>query len=193
MDVRSAAEALDEVERLRRETRRQSRAGVEQLWLPLILFGGLVLLTPAIEALFGGRAVRIYWAVAGPAGTILCGWYYRKRELQIGLEVPALPYLLVSVGIVVGSLVLGWIGGITDSQLAWVGPPLVVCAGYAIFAWLDRSAGLAILAAALTAVTLGLYASPLDEQTASLAGTITFGGVFVGTGLLFLWRRAREA
>lgn len=193
MDVRTAAETLDDVDRLRHQTRRQSRGGAEQMWLPLVLFGTLVLLTPVIEALLGGRAVGIYWAVVGPSGAILCGWYYRQRELRVGLEVPPLPYLFVSAGIVIGSLVLGWIGGLTDSALAWVGPPLVVSAGYLIFAWLDRSPGLAVFATGLAALILALYVSPLDEETAGVAGTLAFGGVFVVSGLYFLSRRGGQA
>jgi hypothetical protein len=193
MDARSAAETLQEVDHLRRQTRRQSRTGAEQLWLPLVLFGALVLVTPVVEAAWGGRAVGIYWAVAAPAGALLCGRYYRKREHRVGLEIPALPYLLVSAGIVLGSLALGWIGGLADSQLAWVGPPLVVSAGYLIFAWLDRSAVLAVFAAALAAVVLGLYVSPIDDETAGVAATLSFGGIFLLAGLFLLGKRGHQA
>ncbi len=192
MQAPEAAEALREVERLRFKARRRSRGGPEQLWLPLILFGALILATPAVEAEFGGRALGIYWAVAAPVGAVLCGWYYRQRERRVGLELPPMPYMLVSAGIVVGSLVLGWIGGVTDSQLAWVGPPLVVCVGYLIFAWLDRSAGLAVFATALAAVVLGLYVSPIDEETAGVVATLLFGGAFVLGGLFSLGRSVRQ-
>ena len=192
MQARDAAETLDQVDRLRREAHRRSRGSPDQLWLPFMLFGALVLATPVVEAMWGGRSVGIYWAVAGPLGAILCGWYYRLRERRVGLEVPALPYVLVSAGIVVGSMILGWVGGVSGSSLAWMGPLLIVSAGYVIFAWLDRSSALALLAIALAAVVIALYVSPLDDQTASVTAALTFGGVLLATGLFFLVRGSRE-
>lgn len=122
----------------------------------------------------------------------MCGWYYRRRELNMGLEVPPLPYVVVSAAIVVGALALGWIGGASGSELAWMGPLLIVSGGYVLFAWLDRRPFLGALAAALAVVVVALATSGLEADTASLVATLTYGGVLVATGFFLLARAKRE-
>ena len=192
MDPQEAALTIDRIEELRRETRRKSRGGPEDLWVPILLFGVLMLFTPLIKRTAGGPAVGIYWALVGPLGAMVCGWYYRRRELNMGLEVPPLPYVVVSAAIVVGALALGWIGGASGSELAWMGPLLIVSGGYVLFAWLDRRPFLGALAIALAVVVVALATSGLEADTASLVATLTYGGVLLATGFFLLARAKRE-
>lgn len=77
MDPQEAALTIDRIEELRRETRRKSRGGPEDLWVPILLFGVLMLFTRSLSALledrrsaFTGRLSGRWerWCVAGTTG-----------------------------------------------------------------------------------------------------------------------------
>lgn len=73
--ARQAAEALDEIARLRGRTRRS--LGVP--WFPLVCFGVLTMLCAPLIAGAGPAALIPLWLVAGAAGMLLIRRYYRRR------------------------------------------------------------------------------------------------------------------
>lgn len=193
MEARDAVATYKEIERVRREARQRGRGELRDLWLPFVLYGTLLLATPLVEELVGGAGVGIYWMIAGPSGAAICGWYYHGRELRIGLEQNAAPYVAVAIAIIVGASLLGWIGGEVGTELAWAGPLLVVSAGYVAFSWLDRRIALAVAPIILAGIVVGLWVSGIDPDTAGDISTVAYGGVFIATGLVFRLQGSRQA
>ena len=182
MQPQLAADTLQQVERVRRRT----RSDLSSFWFPLVLFGALTLVGAAVVGLAGTRALGAYWALAGPAGSVVTGYYYWRRERRLGVEGPALPYVVTAVAMVVGALLAGGLGSASGSELAAAsGPNLVVAAGLLMFSWLERSAALAALAGGLAALTLALAASGVAPRQVVLVLALAFGTAAIGTGLFY--------
>ncbi len=118
-----------------------------------------------------GGAIAVFWAIGGPVGGALVGWYYRSRELRLGLRRSATPYVLTAVGILVGAFLLP---AVTGGDLQEVVSVFAVAAGYLVFAWLDRSPTLAALAVGLAAVPVAVLAGGFEHPgaiTAAVTGT----------------------
>lgn len=162
-----AADVLRHVESVRRQARRQ----LDHFWFPLVVFGALTLASAPVQWLWSGPTVAVFWAVAGPLGGALVGWYYRSRELRLGIGHSATPYVLTAVGILLGAFILP---ALTTGDLQEVVSVFAVAAGYLVFAWLDRSvtlASLAVLLAAVAVVVLVLGVAHPGAVTAAVAGT----------------------
>lgn len=181
VQVREAADTLAEVALLQR----RARTDLTSLWFPLTLFGALTLSGGVVALLAGAHALGSYWAVAGPLGGIATGVHSWRRERELGLEGPALPYVLTGAAILLGCFVTGGLGAASARYVvAAAGPPLVVAAGLLMFAWLERSRVLAVLASGLAAVCLGLVAAGLDAQAISVVAALVSGAGLLATGLL---------
>jgi hypothetical protein len=173
---------LSEIGRLRRRT----RADLQGIWFPLVLFGALSMASALVALRFGGVPLGLFWVVAAPAGSAVTAVYYRRRARRIGLEAPATPYVITAAVLVLGAFLTGGLGGALGvATVSALGPPLCVSAGYLLFARLAHSWGLAAVAIALSALTvaIGIAKMPADQATWSLA--MVYGAVFVGTGLFF--------
>jgi hypothetical protein len=180
MDHHLAAETLEQVQEVRRSTRSDLRA----FWFPLVVFGAVTIVSAAVVAAAGGEALAVYWPVAGTAGGILTGWYYGRREHQLGIEGSATPYIATAVAIMVGAMLAGVLGSQFGSGLAGaVGPSVVVAAGYFVFARLERSTTLAALAGIMLALAVGVAFSGMDADPATIVLGLTTGSASLLTGV----------
>jgi hypothetical protein len=171
-DARDVLRQVESVER-------QTRSVLHAFWFPLIVFGILTLLSAPVQWAWSGATVAAFWAVAGPLGGAAVGWYYRSRELRLGLSVSATPYVITAVGLLAGSFVLPML---TTGRLQEVVSVFAVAAGYLVFAWLDRSRALAGLAIFIAAVPVLVLLSDVDQPGAIAAAVI--GTVVLGTGVV---------
>ncbi len=172
---------LEELERVRRET----RADLQGFWFPLVLFGGLVLLSIPL-LMTDDAAPAVFWAVAGPAGGAAVGWYYHRHELRLGVVRSGLPYVLVTVGLMAGAFLLP---ALTSGRLQEVAAAFAVAAGYLAFAALERSWVVAAVAACMAAVACAALASNVEHP--GLVAWSVIGLVMLGTGIAL--RPARTA
>lgn len=185
---KTAEETLREVERLRHQT----RTGLGAFWFPLVLFGALSLASAAVAPLAGGEALGVYWAIAGPLGGIAISAYYYRRERTIGVQRPAAPYVVTAVGIIVGTFVVSGIASTLGyAAAAAAAPAIVVSVGYVAFAWLERSGGLAAIAAVLAALAAILWASRLDADALAIVLALAYGAVWLATGVAYRLRAPR--
>jgi hypothetical protein len=181
-DRLDSAEILAQVNRLRAQT----SSFLRSFWFPLVLFGTLSIVSAPIPLLWGGPALGVFWAIAGPMGALVVGRYFRNRELATGLEGRQAPYIATVAFIVIGSLLAGAIpGALGAERIAAVGPNLVVAAGLLAFAWLDRSRALAAFSVGLGGLAVWLWTSPLEPEVAAGILGITSGVVFVTVGVVY--------
>src|SRR5262249_39171612 len=116
-DVAAARATVDEVTGLRRRTRRARQA----YWLPLVVFGVLVLgaapfyeLGPAggdglftsdrdesFPGLFAPHHLGAYWVIGTPLAYLASAGFYLWRRRRRGVGTSPLAYALVGVGLVV--------------------------------------------------------------------------------------------
>ncbi|MCA1674079.1 MAG: hypothetical protein LC799_18400, partial [Actinobacteria bacterium] len=173
---------IGEVEELRRRTRGLLRSS----WFPLVVFGPLMLASVPVGLLGGGPAVGVFWAVAGPAGGVAVGVYYRNRALQLGVSRSPLPYAATMAMMMVGAFVLP---ALTAGDLREVVSLFAIAAGFVVFAVLDRDPSLIWLGVALGAVPL-LFLAVAPDAAAPTSSAV-LGAAFLITGLTF--RRAELA
>ena len=171
---------IGEVDRVRRNTR--ARASV--MWFPLLLFGVLTLVSALVIGWYGGQALGPYWMVAGPAGGVATGIVAWRRGSRVGAVVPAGPYLVVAVFILVGASIAGWAGDALGVHLlSAAGPSLVVSFGYLLFARLERSRALTGVAAGLMVATVAMLSTRIAPEPMAATLAVIHGTVFVATGL----------
>ena len=186
MQPQEAAQAFDELQALRAETRTRLR----DLWFPLAVFGTLMLASVPLIVTFGRPSLAPYWIIAAPLGAMAVSHYYRRQAMRVGLEGPYAPYAAVGIGIFVGSMLTGSLGGALGAEVVAVaGPPLVISAGLVAFGWLDRSVGEAVLAVALAIFTLSLVVSAIELERVSILVTLTYGAMWLGAGLFYRRRQ----
>ena len=184
MQPEAVAGTLDQLD----EVKRRTRADLRVFWFPLVLFGGLTLVSAGVIVLFDDRALGVYWPLAGPLGGIATSWYYHRHERSVGVERWAAPHVATAVLIVVGASLAGGVGSATDAPLlAAVGPYLVVAAGYLVFAWLERSTHVAAVALALGGLAAVLGVAGFEAEAAALTLALLGGALLLGTGL---WQRS---
>jgi len=122
----------------------------------------------------------VFWLVAAPAGIVATSIHFRRRELRLGLEGPAAPYVLTGVAMAVAAWLTGALGG--GGDVSTYGPPLAIAAGTLVFAAL-RSVQLAAVAAALFAVAGAVALAGVDSPGPVLA--VSFGAGYLLAGLIF--------
>lgn len=175
-----AVETLRSVETARHETRNTLRA----YWFPLVLFGVLSVVSAPLIAVFGGTVLAVYWPVVGVLGGIATARHYYRREHALGLEGHAVGHVLTAAGVVVGASVVGFTAGSSGNEMAAaVGPMMVVAVGYAMFAWLNRSIALGLLAAGLAVVAVWLWGAGATPDTAAIVLAVAFGVATGGLGV----------
>jgi hypothetical protein len=107
------SEWIDEVGRIRRRTR-TLRQG---FWLPLVLFGGLIMVAaslygqtvagttsrgvmPGARLLAHSEAIALYWLISLPLGYALVGlWYWRRRQSR-GVATSVGPFVAFGLALV---------------------------------------------------------------------------------------------
>ena len=173
--ARQAADALDEVARLRGRTRRS--LGVA--WFPLVCFGALTMLSAPLIAGAAPAALAPLWLVAGAAGMVLTRRHYRRRSRQQGVTgrgrrawiVAAALFPACVLAAVAGSMADGAAGGVLASIA-------VVVAGYFAAGLLQHNS------AAALAVTPGavLAAAFILAGLAPWIAELSFGAAMVAAG-----------
>jgi hypothetical protein len=177
-----------------RSIRERTRITMHAVWFPCLLFGALALLGSAASRRYGGAALGAFWLVAAPVGIVATSLYYRRREHRVGLEGPVLPTLVGVAVIVIGCFATGFGGGALGAPtLSAAGPPLAISAGYLIFAWIYRSAVVAVMALALAGLDVRLILAGATPDTVATVMSAAFGLAFVGIGVGELARsRSRQ-
>lgn len=177
---RQAAEALGDLARLRRRTRRS--LGVP--WFPMVCFGALTMFSAPLVALAGTVVLAPLWLVAGAAGMLLTRRHYRRRARQRGVTGRGQRAWVVAWAMFAGCMTAGVAAGTMGGQAAGVlAPIVVVVAGYVALGWLQRDPvpSLAIApGAVLAAAFAGAGLAPWIVE-------LTFGATMVaaGAGLRF--------
>jgi hypothetical protein len=162
------------------------------MWFPLLLFGGLSLLSIPVVLGYGVGWNGLYWGVAGPVGGVLTALFYALSGRWIGLEVPGRPYVVATCVIVAGAVTAGVVGGIAGRPVVSVaGPPLAVCAGLLLIARLARSASLAWLAGIVAVIDVGLLVAGAGAKPSAVLLALAYGLPAVIFGLCDL-RRGRS-
>ncbi len=100
MEVTSARTTIDELEQVRKETRRDRRPTS----VPLVTFGLLTVLDAF--TLLREPYRGLYWMVAAPAGFGLVAWYYRRHEHAVGVGTPARTYGRWAIGLLAAVVLL---------------------------------------------------------------------------------------
>jgi hypothetical protein len=166
-----------------RATRERTRADLRAYWYPLVVFGVLTLLSTPFFELWDGAGAGLFWLVAAPVGIALVVRHYRRRELSVGLTSAPRPYVVTAVCLVAACFALGFGGGIADDpDVANFGPPLAVAVAYLVYAWLERTVLLALLACALAGLTVALAVGDIERANQIVAAAD--GASFVLVGLL---------
>lgn len=166
-----------------RATRKRTRADLRSYWYPLVVFGVLTLLSTPFFEIWDGAGAGLYWLVAAPAGIAVVARHSRRRELSTGLAPAPRPYIVTAVCLVAACFALGFGGGIADEpDVANFGPPLAVAAAYLVYAWLERSVLLVVLACALAGLTVALALGDVARAIQIVA--LADGASFVLVGLL---------
>jgi hypothetical protein len=176
---------LADVDRVRAKT----RADLESLWFPLVLFRLLSAVSAAVALRWGGTALGVYWTVAGPTGGLATAAFYFRREQSRGLRgAPAWPYWATALAL----FAVATATGSSPAPLVHnYGPYLAVCVAYLVFASLGRSRGLGLVTLALAVITLGL--AVLGQAPVVWLLPLLYGAAFVGTGLVLRARRGARA
>jgi len=181
-----AAQMLDSV----RDTRAATRGQLRSYWFALIVFGVLTMLSAPFFSIWEGAAVALFWLVAAPAGTFAVARQQRAQTQAAGAHRAARPYMITAAALIAACFALGVTGGAMDERdLANFGPPLAVSAAYLVFAWLERSIALAMLATGLAALTIAFAAGDVEHAAQILA--LTYGASFLTLGLIARARRPR--
>ena len=173
--ARQAAEALDDIARLRGRTRRSLGAA----WFPLVCFGVLTMLSAPLIAGAGTAALVPLWLVAGAAGMLLIRHYYRRRARRHGVTGRGRRAWTVAAVMFPACLVAGVTGGMAGGAAGGVLASIaVVVAGYFVMGLLqhDSAAALAVTPGAFLAVAFIL------AGLAPWIAELTFGAAMVAAG-----------
>jgi hypothetical protein len=172
---RQAAEALGEIARLRRRTRRS----LGMPWFPLTYFGAVTILSAPLVAAAGTIALIPVWLAGGMAGMLLTRRYYRRRGQRLGVTGRGWRLGVAAAAMIVLALLAGVAGGMAGGQAAGLLAPVVtVVAGYLALGWLQHNLvpSLAIApAAALAAVLIFCDLAPWVVELAFGAAMATAG------------------
>lgn len=164
------------------------------MWLPLLLFGTLILASVLVAR--PASEFESYWLIAGPLGGLLIGVVAYRQGSERGIEGPSLRYAVVAVELMLMALASAWTmswitGGFDGTWQTRFGPAVVMAAGYVAFAWLERNVVVAGAAAALlaTIAVVALIRPPHPWTDAML--TVLYGVALVTAGLGLRTRGAR--
>lgn len=182
---REAAEALDDLQRVRRRTRRSLGAP----WFPLICFGTLTVLSAPLVAVAGPAGLLPLWLVAGGVGMLLTRRHYRRRAHERGVTGRGRRVWAVAGGMCVGCMAAGVAAGMTSGEAGGVlAPMVVVLAGYVVLGWWQRDPVAPLALAPGTALAGGFALAGLEPWTVELI----FGAALIMAGAGLRAARARS-
>jgi len=173
MQPTDASDLIQRTERARRRTRSILRAG----WFPLILFGALTIGSASVAEAAPGRVLGLYWLVGAPLATLVTALWYWRREEALGVSGEGRAHVAAGVALLVAASAVGWLGH--GEPLGYAAVTLVIGAGYAVFAYLDRSRVMAGFAALLAASAVLFLVAPAHAY-AIWAGVMGGSAVLVG-------------
>jgi hypothetical protein len=184
MDGPDARALLDDTERLRR----RARANRHPSSVPLLVFAYLTLFGAPLTAGRLWPLGQYYWVLAGPAGFLVVGWWYRRQQVRRGVGPGRGSYTLAGVSLLLALVLL---------PLLWFLPLATIAAGLVTMAVLQRNAYLAFWA-----VTFGVVGTleqfyVLSNQlggllTPDLGQPIVFGALGLLLVVAGLVARRRE-
>lgn len=140
----AAAEILEDLEALRAATRAQ----LQPTSLPLLVFGGLLLVAAALPSATFDFPWSAYWLIAAPAGFAIIAARYRRIEAEVGVGNRSRHYRLAAVGAAVIVFMIA-------SLLIFLVSPLAG-AGVALYAVARATRDGALTVAAAVLVLFGL-------------------------------------
>jgi hypothetical protein len=133
MDGPDARALLDDTERLRRRARGDRRPSS----VPLLVFASLTLFGAPLAIAQLWPLGEYYWLVAGPAGFLLVGWWYRRQQVRSGVGQGRGSWAIAGVSVLLALVLL---------PILWISPLPAVAAGLLAIAVLQRNAYLAVWA-----------------------------------------------
>jgi hypothetical protein len=150
MQIGEAQRTLLEVDRVRRDTRRD----LHPTWFANLVLG-LFFAGATVCSLVAPSATlpTVWWAVGLPLSLGLIVWHEARREQALGAEAPLADPALLVVGLITAGVLL--VNGATDSDVAW---GYVVAAGWLGLAAIYRDALLLIAGVALAVIATGAIA-----------------------------------
>lgn len=122
-----------------------------------------------------GEALGIFWLVAGPGGMLVVARFFHTRGLRLGFNVAPTPYVLAGLVLIVGAFVIG--------------PALALPAGIALFALIDRSLPLGVIALALAIVGVAIELGAREDDC--LFVEAAYGATLTACGLGLRYLPAR--
>jgi hypothetical protein len=197
MERADAQALLRDAERLRRRGHGDRHASS----VPLLIFGAITVIDAplALPALWPWG--DLFWLLAGPAGFLATGWWYRRQQARSGIGEGRGSYTVAGASTLLAFVLL---------PLVWIAPLPVVAAGLLVVAALQRNRYLAAWAAVFgllgglehffvlsnrlydLAGWLGWFREPRDYGLLDELGPpIVFaalGGLLLAAGLLALRR-----
>jgi hypothetical protein len=133
MDGPDARALLDDTERLRR----RARADRHPSSVPLLVFACLTLFGAPLAVGWFWPLGQYYWLLAGPAGFLVVGWWYRRQQVRDGVGPGRGSYTVAGVSLLLALVLL---------PLLWFFPLATVAAGLLAMAVLQRNPSLAFWA-----------------------------------------------
>jgi hypothetical protein len=150
MQIGEAQRTLVEIDRVRRDTRRD----LHPTWFANLVLGVFFAGATACSLLATSATLPIlWWAIGLPATLGLVVWQEIRRERAIGAEAPLADPALLVVGLITAGVL--FVNGVTGSDAAW---GFVVAAGWLALAALYRDALLLAAGVALLVITTGVIA-----------------------------------
>ncbi len=182
MQIGEARQTLLEIDRVRRETRRD----LHPTWFVNVVIGaffaGATLL--ALAAPDDATLNTVYWAIGIPLGLVLIVRHEARREREVGAEAPLADPALLAFGLIVVACVA--INRLTDSDAAW---GYAVALGWLAIAALYRDALMCTIGVALAAITTAVVAAAPADAWAWVQ--LPMAGLLIAAGLVArAWERS---
>jgi hypothetical protein len=177
MQASEAELTLQEVERVRRDTRRR----LHPLWFANVVVALFFLGATAVAALADSSTLAIaYWLIGVPAGLALIIRHDMRNESRLGAEARlADPANAVLIALIAGVVLVNRVTDGDFGDVAWVYP---VAAGWLGFAALYRDAPLAAAAGALVAIGTAIVA--IDPADPWIWAQLTMALLLLAAGLV---------
>lgn len=175
----TAQDLLSNVESTQASVQRQ----VGNMFVPLILFGAVTLLSAPVVWVAGAESLFWFWLIAAPAAGLLNGAIERRRESHAGFRTNPLPSIAIAVLLVISCFAAAaWGVASGHDVVVAAGPALAIALGYLAFALLYRSRLLALVAVGLALSTLMLAATISDLRLLMTVLAVLYGSSFMATG-----------
>lgn len=174
MQITEAQQTLLDIDRVRRDTRRDLHPTWFVNLVIGVFFAGATVL--ALVAPDSALANTLYWAIGIPAGIALIIRHEARRERAIGAEAPIADPALIVFGLIIAGVLA--INALTESDAAWGYP---VAAGWLAIAARYRDALMCAAGVALLVITTGVIA--VDPVDAWAWVQLPMAGLLIAAGL----------